>query len=145
MRLIKIQTCKKLIINYKQLLIMKTRKLSTTMKNVMNMNVRSVKTKIATPKMICTALLLLLHVAPMFAQSAEIEGQIEIWSGQIKTILNAVVGIFSIAGGFLIFIQYMQGNEQAQKNFIRFIIGLAIFGLVAFIANVFLPDAGVEA
>ena len=35
----------------------------------------------------------------------------------------------------------MQGNEQAQKNFIRFIIGLAIFGLVALIANIFLPGA----
>jgi hypothetical protein len=84
---------------------------------------------------------MVLSIAPAFAQSDDINAQINVWGDQIKTILNAVVGIFSIAGGFLIFIQYMQGNEQAQKNFIRFIIGLAIFGLVALIANVFLPDA----
>ena len=51
-----------------------------------------------------------------------------------------IVGIFAFVGGFLIFIQYMQGNEQAQKNFIRFIIGLAIFGLVALVANMFIPS-----
>ncbi|GAA0716320.1 hypothetical protein GCM10009430_11910 [Aquimarina litoralis] len=82
---------------------------------------------------------MLLYMAPVFGQS--VEEKIGEWSTSIRAILNAAVGIFSIGGGFLIFIQYMQGNEQAQKNFVRFIMGLAIFGLVALIANIFLPDA----
>ncbi len=123
---------------------MKTRKLNTVMNKVMTIDVKSLKSKIRNPKLICTLLLTVLYIAPTFAQSDDINAQISTWGDQIKTILNAVVGIFSIAGGFLIFIQYMQGNEQAQKNFIRFIIGLAIFGLVALIANVFLPDVGTD-
>ncbi|WP_025741797.1 DUF4134 domain-containing protein [Aquimarina pacifica] len=123
---------------------MKTRKLNTVMNKVMNIDVKSLTSKIRNPKLICTLLLTVLYIAPTFAQSDDINAQIETWGDQIKTILNAVVGIFSIAGGFLIFIQYMQGNEQAQKNFIRFIIGLAIFGLVALIANVFLPSAATD-
>lgn len=120
---------------------MKTKKLSQTQRIVNKLDVKSIKSKIKTPKLVCTLLLLLLHIAPAFAQATDVENQLGIWGDSIKTILNAVVGIFSIGGGFLIFIQYMQGNEQAQKNFIRFIIGLAIFGLVALIANIFLPGA----
>ncbi|OEK07364.1 hypothetical protein A8C32_18175 [Flavivirga aquatica] len=120
---------------------MKTKKQNLTIKNLKALDVKSIKSKIKTPKLICTVLLVLLHVAPAFAQVTDVENQLGIWGDNIKTILNAVVGIFSIGGGFLIFIQYMQGNEQAQKNFIRFIIGLAIFGLVALIANIFLPGA----
>jgi hypothetical protein len=74
-----------------------------------------------------------------FAQSSEVTNKLTAWGDDIKLILNMIVGIFSFVGGFLIFIQYMQGNEQAQKNFIRFIIGLAIFGLVALVANMFIP------
>lgn len=74
-----------------------------------------------------------------FAQTSDITGKLTTWGDDIKLILNMVVGIFAFVGGFLIFIQYMQGNEQAQKNFIRFIIGLSIFGLVAFIAQMFIP------
>jgi len=125
---------------------MKTRKLNNVMKKVTNINVSNFQFKINDPKVICTLLIAILAMNPTFAQAVDaaedINTQIETWGDQIKTILNAVVGIFSIAGGFLIFIQYMQGNEQAQKNFIRFIIGLAIFGLVALIANVFLPEPG---
>ncbi len=120
---------------------MKTRKFKISK----NIDVKSLATKMSNSKWICTLLLTVLYIAPTFAQSDDINAQISTWGDQIKTILNAVVGIFSIAGGFLIFIQYMQGNEQAQKNFIRFIIGLAIFGLVALIANVFLPDVGGDA
>ena len=120
---------------------MKTRKFKISK----NIDVKSLVTKLSSSKWICTLLLTVLYIAPTFAQSDDINAQISTWGDQIKTILNAVVGIFSIAGGFLIFIQYMQGNEQAQKNFIRFIIGLAIFGLVALIANVFLPDVGGDA
>ncbi|SHJ40951.1 hypothetical protein [Aquimarina spongiae] len=120
---------------------MKTRKFKISK----NIDVKSLTTKMSNSKWVCTLLLTVLYIAPTFAQSDDINAQISTWGDQIKTILNAVVGIFSIAGGFLIFIQYMQGNEQAQKNFIRFIIGLAIFGLVALIANVFLPDVGGDA
>jgi hypothetical protein len=75
-----------------------------------------------------------------FAQTSEVTTKLTSWGDDIKLILNMIVGIFAFVGGFLIFIQYMQGNEQAQKNFIRFIIGLAIFGLVALVANMFIPS-----
>lgn len=78
----------------------------------------------------------------LFAQDT-VTGKLEDWGNEIKAILNTVVGIFAFVGGFLIFIQYMQGNEQAQKNFIRFVIGLAIFGLVALVANIFIPGSNV--
>ncbi|GAA4277182.1 hypothetical protein [Aquimarina mytili] len=109
--------------------------------NLKNIDVSSLRSKIRRPKLICTLILLALNITPLFAQVSDVQTQLGTWGSDIKTILNAVVGIFSIAGGFLIFIQYMQGNEQAQKNFIRFIIGLAIFGLIALIANIFLPGA----
>lgn len=66
-------------------------------------------------------------------------GQISQWGNDVKQALNAAVAVFAIVGGFIIFIQYMQGNEQAQKNFIKFVIGLAIFGMVDLIAQVFIP------
>ncbi|WP_343911439.1 hypothetical protein [Aquimarina litoralis] len=118
---------------------MKTIKLNLVQQHLNKLNVKSLKSKIKIPKLICTILLMLLYMAPVFGQS--VEEKIGEWSTSIRAILNAAVGIFSIGGGFLIFIQYMQGNEQAQKNFVRFIMGLAIFGLVALIANIFLPDA----
>ncbi|MEE1964586.1 hypothetical protein V1387_18000 [Allomuricauda taeanensis] len=104
--------------------------------NAKNFNARNLKSRVAIG-------MLLLNITPIMAQQTDINGQIELWGDQITTVLNAVVGIFSIVGGFLIFIQYMQGNEQAQKNFIRFIIGLAIFGLITLIANIFLPQTSV--
>ncbi|SIR72164.1 MULTISPECIES: hypothetical protein [unclassified Chryseobacterium] len=67
-----------------------------------------------------------------------IETKITGWTAILKTSLNAGVTAFAIVGAFLIFIQYMQGSEQAQKNFIRFVIGLGIFGLVDVITHVFL-------
>jgi uncharacterized YccA/Bax inhibitor family protein len=48
-----------------------------------------------------------------------------------------MVAIFAIVGGFLVFFQYMQGNDQAQKNFIKFIIGLAIMGLINVLVTFF--------
>ncbi len=71
----------------------------------------------------------------IFAQG--VDGQIQQWGQDIKSALDASVLVFAVVGGFIIFIQYMQGNEQAQKNFIKFIIGLAIFGLVDLIATMF--------
>jgi hypothetical protein len=35
----------------------------------------------------------------------------------------------------------MQGNDQAQKNFIKFIIGLAIMGLINMLIKFFIPAA----
>ena len=67
-----------------------------------------------------------------------IDEQLNNWTSGIENILNIVVGLFAIIGGFLIFLQYMQGNDQAQKNFIKFVIGLAIFGLIRLIAGFFL-------
>jgi hypothetical protein len=61
----------------------------------------------------------------------------------IRTILNIVTAIFAIVGGFLVFFQYMQGNDQAQKNFMKFVIGLGIVGIVNLIIGFFLPDAAV--
>lgn len=71
-------------------------------------------------------------------QTTTIDQQITDWTSGIENILNIVVGLFAIVGGFLIFLQYMQGNDQAQKNFIKFVIGLAIFGMIRLIASFFL-------
>ncbi len=71
----------------------------------------------------------------------ELATQLETWGETIRTILNIITAIFAIIGGFLVFFQYMQGNDQAQKNFIKFVIGLAIVGLVNLIVGFFLPDA----
>ncbi|MFB3390082.1 hypothetical protein [Flavobacterium sp. LAR06] len=78
-----------------------------------------------------------------FFLSQSIDGQLIAWGGSIRRILNIVTAIFAIVGGFLVFFQYMQGNDQAQKNFVKFIIGLAIVGLVNVIVTFFLPDADV--
>ena len=60
------------------------------------------------------------------------------WKATVKSSLDAAVLVFAIVGAFLIFVQYMQGNEQAQKNLIRFVIGLAVFGLATLIAQTFI-------
>jgi orotate phosphoribosyltransferase len=70
-----------------------------------------------------------------------IDSQLITWGTSIRKILNIVTAIFAIVGGFLVFFQYMQGNDQAQKNFIKFIIGLGIVGLVNVIVTFFLPNA----
>jgi len=77
-----------------------------------------------------------------FIQTADpVNAELAKWGALIRTILNTVVAIFAIVGGFLVFFQYMQGNDQAQKNFIKFIIGLAIVGLINLIVKFFLPNA----
>jgi hypothetical protein len=48
------------------------------------------------------------------------------------------MAICVIGGGFIIFMQYMQGNDQAQKNFIKLIIGLAIMGLISLVTEMFI-------
>jgi orotate phosphoribosyltransferase len=72
-----------------------------------------------------------------------IDTQLVTWGTSIRRIINIITAIFAIVGGFLVFFQYMQGNDQAQKNFIKFIIGLSIVGLVNLIVTFFLPDADV--
>ena len=91
-------------------------------------------------KRVIAVVTLMFSVTQTFAQD-EIGTKIGEWTETLKTSLNAGVAGFAIVGGFIIFIQYMQGNDSAQKNFIKFVIGLAIFGLVGLIANVFLPAA----
>ena len=89
-------------------------------------------------KFIINTLVFILSSNFLIAQESAITEKINNWKNTVKLVLNAGVAVFAIVGGFLIFIQYMQGDQSAQKNFIRFIIGLAIFGLVDLIANVFL-------
>lgn len=72
-----------------------------------------------------------------------IDSQLVTWGASIRKIINIITAIFAIVGGFLVFFQYMQGNDQAQKNFIKFIIGLGIVGLVNLIVTFFLPNADV--
>lgn len=115
------------------------KQIQRNLKNVKKRNVALLKSKIKDPKWVGVFLVLMFHSIPMFAQN-NINAQLNTWAGNIKSTLNIVVGIFAIVGGFMVFLQYMQGNEQAQRNFIRFVIGLAIFGLVTLIANVFLPS-----
>ena len=80
-------------------------------------------------------------IVPLFIQltseTTALTDQITEWSQGINTVLQISTGVFAIVGGFLIFIQYMQGNDQAQKNFIKFVIGLSIFGLVTLISQFF--------
>lgn len=70
-----------------------------------------------------------------------VDSQLNTWGASIRSVLNIVTAIFAIVGGFLVFFQYMQGNDQAQKNFIKFVIGLGIVGLVNVIVKFFLPTA----
>jgi len=102
-------------------------------------NVLPVKQKNHTVMITFIKTTILNILIPLLIQQPTIDQQLEDWSNEIQNILNIVTGLFAIVGGFLIFFQYMQGNDQAQKNFIKFVIGLAIFGLVNLIASFFLP------
>ena len=62
---------------------------------------------------------------------------VKAWGEQIKLVLNSVVAVCVIGGGFLIFMQYMQGNDQAQKNFIKLIIGVGIMKLITYVVGMF--------
>ncbi len=84
------------------------------------------------------SLIALLLPMSSLLYSQDIKAKIDGWTATLKTSLNAGVAAFAVVGAFLIFVQYMQGNEQAQKNFVRFVIGLAIFGLVDVITHVFI-------
>ena len=75
-------------------------------------------------------------------QEGDLTTRLTEYGVSVRVILNLVVAIFAVVGGFLVFFQYMQGNDQAQKNFVKFIIGLAIVGLVNFIVGFFLPTGG---
>jgi hypothetical protein len=79
---------------------------------------------------------------PALAQTggggAALTTKIDSWKDTVKLVLNSAVAVFAIVGGFLIFLQYMQGNDNAQKNLIRFVIGLGVIGLIDLIVNVFI-------
>ena len=64
---------------------------------------------------------------------------ISVWKTSITEVLYGIVAVFASVGGFLIFCQYMQANDQAQKNFIKFLTGLAIIGLAELIVTFFIP------
>jgi cytochrome bd-type quinol oxidase subunit 2 len=111
--------------------------------NYLKLNLKTnnfLKEKFRNTKKIALTFVFSFFVSFLQAQQGDITNKLTEWSGIITSVLNSAVGIFALVGGFLIFIQYMQGNQDAQKNFIRFVIGLAIFGLVTLIANVFLPS-----
>ncbi|MFB1040431.1 MAG: hypothetical protein QMC35_08225 [Polaribacter sp.] len=117
-----------------------TMKNDLTVKNDLTMkNPKVRKTKNKTKYCLLVASLLVSQV--VLSQDENLEGRIAKWGTTISTALNAAVGVFAVVGGFLIFIQYMQGNQEAQKNLIKFIIGLAIFGLSALIVDIFVPTA----
>jgi hypothetical protein len=79
-----------------------------------------------------------LNTIDYMAQQAAITNQINLWNAEVVLVLDVVVALFGIVGGFLIFMQYMQGNEQAQKNLIKFVIGLGIFGIIELVVKMFL-------
>ncbi len=109
--------------------------------NVKKSDVTRIISKMKASKCVHTLVLFALSTVSLFAQDTSgLNSQLVTWGQQIQNTLNIAVGVFAIVGGFIVFIQYMQGNEQAQRNFIRFVIGLAIFGLVILIAGVFIPD-----
>ena len=84
-------------------------------------------------------LILFLSSTVLFSQgTGTLASDITKWKEDLSTVLKAAVAVFAIGGGFLVFFQYMQGSEQAQRNFIRFLIGLAIFGLVDAIVGFFI-------
>ncbi len=74
--------------------------------------------------------------------SGAVSGQITTWAGEVDLVMTALVGIYSVVGAFLVFVQYMQGSEQAQKNLIKFVIGLAVFGIAKVLSTFFAPAAG---
>ena len=111
---------------------MKTKFRNSELNGSVNTNTAVVsKNKLRT---VVLSTLMMLATMPIFAVAGKIGG----WQADIKTALDAAVLVFAIVGAFLIFVQYMQGNEQAQKNLIRYVIGLAIFGLAELMVVVFI-------
>lgn len=92
--------------------------------------------KIAGPSLLAITLILIADSAA-FAQSG-IETEINKWANEIKTIMNALTGAFAVIGAFILFTQYMQGNQEAQKNLIKYITGLAIMGLATTLVSYFI-------
>jgi len=70
---------------------------------------------------------------------ATVSAKIGTWATEIDASLTALVAIFAVVGGFLVFMQYMQGNQEAQKNLIKFVIGIGIFGLAKLIVAALAP------
>lgn len=87
-------------------------------------------------KAVFTFLICFVAITSAHAGAGAIAG----WATEIGTWLAAAVGIFAVAGGFIVFVQYMQGDSSAQGNFIKLVVGIAIFALMTFIVQLFLPN-----
>ncbi len=61
------------------------------------------------------------------------------WLYTANSIMEYFVAFFAVGGGFLIFFQFIQGNDQAPKNLIKLIIGIVFFVLAFSLISVFLP------
>ena len=62
---------------------------------------------------------------PAFSVAA----RIGVWETRINSAMTIIMGIFMVVGSCLIFMQYMQGSPDAQRNFVRLVTGLAIYGI----------------
>jgi len=62
------------------------------------------------------------------------------WEAQVRDAFDASTVIFGFLGTFYVFVQYMQGNPDAQKNLVKVCIGLALYTItVNYLAQVFIP------
>ncbi len=84
-------------------------------------------------KLVLTVALVSANFYSLFAQ---IDAQIEEWREVVDSTLDAAIALFAVVGGFLVFFQYMQGNEQAQKNLIRLVIGVGVFAIAKLLVEV---------
>ncbi len=70
---------------------------------------------------------------------ASVDAQIQQWHIDVMHVLDSVVTFFGMIAAFLILTQYVQGSDQASKNFVKFVVGLAIYSVVEDIVGMFLP------
>ncbi len=117
---------------------MKTNKNSTVkqFQGVGNSKTEKLMSSSPVKKYALTTALFLSQLA-VTAAAPDIKTQLTTWNTTVDDALTVLVSIFAIIGGFLVFIQYMQGNDQAQKNLIKFVIGLAVFGVAKILVTTF--------
>ncbi len=94
--------------------------------------------KKSSKKTILTAAFITANFYGLFAQAAGggIDAKIDTWKTSVDSALDAAIALFAVVGGFLVFFQYMQGNEQAQKNLIRLVIGVGVFAIAKLLVGV---------
>jgi len=103
------------------------------LKSVISNNLLAKSKDSYTLKKIMLVGLLVFCASPMFAIAA----QVNTYVLEVKTIMIAVVSLYVIIGGFLVFSQYAQGNQEAQKNLIKFVVGLVVLGLTNLFVTTF--------